>query len=262
MGITAAARPRTFDDFFRTEYPRLVAVASALIGEHEAARDLAQEALLRCHREWARVGSLDVPEAWVRRASAFPETNTLPDLWQLVSWSPTGHAFVGAQHWDEWGRALNAGRQHDLAGFSAELDGDRVMVRTNGLDRVPGSPVVTPGGAEQVRPSLPPMIGLDEIDGAGWVQVAETLVLHDGVARLCIVDPNVRFDLMQPCPDSAPDLPEIEFASARCATTWYFGPTLLHADASGDVTELITMGGSSGRLDSVIPGDCTPPTTV
>ncbi len=67
MGITAAARPRTFDDFFRTEYPRLVAVAAALTGERESARDLAQEALLRCHRSWSRVGALDVPEAWVRR---------------------------------------------------------------------------------------------------------------------------------------------------------------------------------------------------
>ncbi len=195
-------------------------------------------------------------------ASAFAETSTLPDLWQLVRWSPSGHAFVGAYHWDEWGRALNAGRRYDLAGFSAHLDGDRVMVRPNGLNRVPGSPLVTPGVAEQVRPTLPQTIGLDGINGPRWVQVAETLVLHDGVARLCIVDPNVRFDLMQPCPESAPDLPEIEFESAPCATSWYFGPTLLHVDEHGEVTELITMGGSSSRLDSVIPGNCTPPATV
>ena len=56
-----------FDAFFRVEYPKLVAIARGLTGDHEVACELAQEALLRCHRSWARLSTMDVPGAWVRR---------------------------------------------------------------------------------------------------------------------------------------------------------------------------------------------------
>lgn len=56
-----------FDAFFRVEYPKLVAIARGLTGDHEVACELAQEALLRCHRSWGRVSTMDVPGAWVRR---------------------------------------------------------------------------------------------------------------------------------------------------------------------------------------------------
>ncbi len=56
-----------YDDFFRVEYPKLVAVALGLTGNHDTACELAQEALLRCHRSWPQVSSMDVPGAWVRR---------------------------------------------------------------------------------------------------------------------------------------------------------------------------------------------------
>jgi RNA polymerase sigma-70 factor, ECF subfamily len=56
-----------FEPFFRAEYPRLVSVGLGLTGDREAAVDLAQEALLRCHRQWDRVSTLDSPGAWVRR---------------------------------------------------------------------------------------------------------------------------------------------------------------------------------------------------
>ena len=56
-----------FEEFFRAEYTKLVAIARGLVGNHELAADLAQETLLRCHRDWRRVTSLDVPGAWARR---------------------------------------------------------------------------------------------------------------------------------------------------------------------------------------------------
>jgi RNA polymerase sigma-70 factor (ECF subfamily) len=56
-----------FEEFFRSEYAKLVAIARGLIGNHELAADLAQETLVRCHRDWARVSALDVPGAWARR---------------------------------------------------------------------------------------------------------------------------------------------------------------------------------------------------
>jgi RNA polymerase sigma-70 factor (sigma-E family) len=56
-----------FEQFFRAQHPRLVSIALALTGDVEAARDAAQEALLRAFREWPKVVALDLPSAWVRR---------------------------------------------------------------------------------------------------------------------------------------------------------------------------------------------------
>ena len=56
-----------FEAFFRAEYAKLVAIGRGLTGDHELAADLAQETLLRCHRDWDRVSRLDVPGAWARR---------------------------------------------------------------------------------------------------------------------------------------------------------------------------------------------------
>jgi len=50
-----------------SQQPRLVAIALGWSGDVHAAREAAQETLSRAYREWDRVGSLDVPEAWVRR---------------------------------------------------------------------------------------------------------------------------------------------------------------------------------------------------
>lgn len=56
-----------FEVFYRTNYARLVGLGVAMSGNHETARDLAQEAMIRAHDRWPQLGSLDVPVAWVRR---------------------------------------------------------------------------------------------------------------------------------------------------------------------------------------------------
>lgn len=65
--MTKRQAPSTFEEFFRSEYAKLVAIGRGLTGNHELAADLAQETLLRCHRDWARVSTLEVPGAWARR---------------------------------------------------------------------------------------------------------------------------------------------------------------------------------------------------
>jgi RNA polymerase sigma-70 factor (ECF subfamily) len=55
-----------FESFYRSEMPRLTALARALCGQN-VAEDIAQEAMLAALRRWAEVSSLDRPEAWVRR---------------------------------------------------------------------------------------------------------------------------------------------------------------------------------------------------
>jgi RNA polymerase sigma-70 factor (ECF subfamily) len=56
-----------FEPFFRREHPRLLATATALVGDREVARELVQEALLRTYNAWSRVSGLDRPGGWTRR---------------------------------------------------------------------------------------------------------------------------------------------------------------------------------------------------
>jgi RNA polymerase sigma-70 factor (ECF subfamily) len=72
MAMVAGARTDSedddgFDAFFRLEHQRLVALGSVLCGDRETGRDVAQEALARTYKEWARVGRLERPGAWTRR---------------------------------------------------------------------------------------------------------------------------------------------------------------------------------------------------
>ncbi len=61
--------PAQFEAFYREEYLSVVALSYALGGSRAAAEDLAQEAFLRAHREWERVGRMEAPGAWVRRVA-------------------------------------------------------------------------------------------------------------------------------------------------------------------------------------------------
>ncbi len=57
-----------FDEFFRVEYPKLLALGRALAPA--AAGDLAQETMIRSCRHWPEVSEMDIPGAWVRRVVA------------------------------------------------------------------------------------------------------------------------------------------------------------------------------------------------
>ncbi len=57
-----------FTAFYRRELPALVTLAAAIAGA-ERAEEVAQEALLRAHREWSRIERFDKPGAWVRRVA-------------------------------------------------------------------------------------------------------------------------------------------------------------------------------------------------
>ena len=61
--------PVQFDDFFRTEYPRLVPMVHALLGDRGRAEDVAQEALAAAQQAWPAVSRYERPGAWVRRVA-------------------------------------------------------------------------------------------------------------------------------------------------------------------------------------------------
>jgi RNA polymerase sigma-70 factor (ECF subfamily) len=61
--------PPSFDDFYRAELARLVALARGLCAPH-LAEDVAQEAMLVAYRKWGAVSAMERPDLWVRRVCA------------------------------------------------------------------------------------------------------------------------------------------------------------------------------------------------
>ncbi len=58
-----------FEECFRTHFARLVALGESMAGDREIARDLAQEAFLRLHRQWDSVGGFDNVGGWLTRVN-------------------------------------------------------------------------------------------------------------------------------------------------------------------------------------------------
>lgn len=70
-------RPEPFADFYRREFPKMVALACAVSGSRIAGEDIAQEAMLDASRRWEVVGGYDKPGAWVRRVTIQRSSKTL-----------------------------------------------------------------------------------------------------------------------------------------------------------------------------------------
>lgn len=66
---------RVFDEFYRREYPGMVALAAAVSGSGIFAEDIAQEALVRAHKSWKKISGYDKPGAWLRRVTINLATN-------------------------------------------------------------------------------------------------------------------------------------------------------------------------------------------
>jgi RNA polymerase sigma-70 factor (ECF subfamily) len=60
---------KDFEAFYRREQPQMVALALALTGVPEVARDLAQETMLKAFRAWPSLREMDRPGAWARRVT-------------------------------------------------------------------------------------------------------------------------------------------------------------------------------------------------
>jgi len=65
--VAVVAVVPAFDQLYRSDYRRLVALAYGLSGSRSAAEELAQEAFLAAHRRWNEIGAYDDPSAWLRR---------------------------------------------------------------------------------------------------------------------------------------------------------------------------------------------------
>lgn len=61
--------PGSFEQLYQSDYSAVVGLVYGLTGSRWVAEDLTQEAFLRAHRDWARVGQMASPGGWVRRVA-------------------------------------------------------------------------------------------------------------------------------------------------------------------------------------------------
>lgn len=66
----SAVAHESFEGFYQREFKNVVGLAYALSGSRLGAEDLAQEAFIKAHERWDRIGGYDKPGAWVRRVVA------------------------------------------------------------------------------------------------------------------------------------------------------------------------------------------------
>jgi len=68
----------SFEAFFRAAFPKTVAVARRVTGEHAAAEDAAIEAMAKAHLRWQRIGPAPWRERWVLRVAVNEAIRRLP----------------------------------------------------------------------------------------------------------------------------------------------------------------------------------------
>ena len=69
VAVRAGAASADFDDLFRAHYDRLVRALTVACGDREQAADAVQEAFVKAHVRWRRIGRYDDPVGWVRRVA-------------------------------------------------------------------------------------------------------------------------------------------------------------------------------------------------
>ena len=64
--VDTAARG-SFDGWYRSEHPRLLALLTVAAGDPDVGREITSEAFVRALERWDRVGEMDAPAAWTYR---------------------------------------------------------------------------------------------------------------------------------------------------------------------------------------------------
>ena len=66
-----------FERFFREEYPAVVRIAFGVVGDAQAAQDVAQDVFISAFRRFPEPGESDHARAWVRAAAAHTALNAI-----------------------------------------------------------------------------------------------------------------------------------------------------------------------------------------
>jgi RNA polymerase sigma-70 factor, ECF subfamily len=106
-----------FDDCFRASYARLVRLLTAASGDAELAADCVQEAFVRAHVRWRKIGRYEDPVSWVRRVAL----NLVRDHARRAARKRRAHDRLAAQSEADRQGAVPADQPHDLLAILAEL---------------------------------------------------------------------------------------------------------------------------------------------
>lgn len=112
--VDAPTRPEAtfgFDDFYIATVRRTLALARSLTRSWADAEDLVQDAYADAHRRWERVGAMDDPSAWVRRAVL----NRSASRWRRLGREVRALARTAARSHDH----VDAAEPHDVAFWEA-----------------------------------------------------------------------------------------------------------------------------------------------
>src|SRR5580658_7107733 len=66
-----------FEQFFREQYPAVVRIAFGVVGDAQAAQDVAQDVFISAFKRFPDPGGSDHARAWVRAAAAHMALNTI-----------------------------------------------------------------------------------------------------------------------------------------------------------------------------------------
>lgn len=77
----------TFEEFAAALLPSVLRFAAVLTGSRADAEDVVQDALIKVHRNWAKISTLDRPEFYVRKMVVNEFVSSRRRSWRLV---PTG----------------------------------------------------------------------------------------------------------------------------------------------------------------------------
>jgi len=162
----SGVRPKRGDDeydfeaFFRAVFPKAVAVARRVTGEHAAAEDAAIEALAKAHVRWQRIGQEPWREAWLIRVAVNEAIRRLP--------------------------RATAGARNDVASDNAWTGGERVIDGgAEGSD--PADEIVLRQALNAALRRLPrrqrEVVALRYLVGLSETQVAEMLDISHGTVK-------------------------------------------------------------------------------
>ena len=74
----------TFEEFAAAQLPSVLRFAAVLTGSRSAGEDVVQDALIKVHRNWANISSLDRPDIYVRKMVVNEFISSRRRSWRFV----------------------------------------------------------------------------------------------------------------------------------------------------------------------------------
>ena len=136
---TDASSQPSFEQLFDAHYERLVRALTVVAGNRDAASDAVQDAFVKAHLRWSKVGRYDDPVGWVRRVAINRLRNehrsTTRKLRALVRLGSQQHTTQEPPEIDEIGRLLSRlPRQQRISTALFYVDGLTVAEIADTLD--------------------------------------------------------------------------------------------------------------------------------